>query len=61
MTGSEILRPAEAAERLGVRTRVIIEAMYYRRLPRVRLEDGTLGIPADALEDFDPSVQVRNG
>lgn len=60
MTGTEILRPAEAARRLGVRTRVIIEAMYYERLPRVRLEDGTLGIPADALEDFDPSVQVRN-
>ncbi len=60
MTSSEILRPAEAALRLGVRTRVVIEAMYYKRLPRVRLEDGTLGIPADALEDFDPSVQVRN-
>ncbi len=60
MTSSEILRPAEAARRLGVRTRVVIEAMYYKRLPRVRLEDGTLGIPADALEDFDPSVQVRN-
>ena len=60
MTSSEILRPAEAARRPGVRTRVVIEAMYYKRLPRVRLEDGTLGIPADALEDFDPSVQVRN-
>lgn len=60
MTGTEILRPAEAARRLGVRTRVIIEAMYYERLPRVRLEDGTLGIPEDALEDFDPSAQVRN-
>lgn len=60
MTGSEILRPAEAAQRLGVKTRVIIEAMYYKRLPRVRLDDGTLGVPADALEDFDPSVQVRN-
>lgn len=60
MTDSEILRPAEAAKRLGVRTRVVIEAMYYKRLPRVRLDDGTLGIPADALDDFDPSVQVRN-
>ncbi len=60
MTGLEILRPAEAAKRLGVRTRVIIEAMYYDRLPRVRLDDGTLGIPADALDDFDPSVQVRS-
>ncbi len=60
MSDPEILLPAEAAQRLGVRTRVIIEAMYYRRIPRVRLEDGTLGIPADALEDFDPSVQVRD-
>lgn len=60
MTDSEILRPAEAARRLGVRTRVVIEAMYYQRLPRVRLDDGTLGIPADALDDFDPSVQVRD-
>lgn len=60
MSDQEILLPAEAAQRLGVRTRVIIEAMYYKCLPRVRLEDGTLGIPADALENFDPSVQVRN-
>lgn len=52
MSEREVLLPAEAAERLGVRTRVIIEAMYYRTIPRVRLEDGTLGIPADALEDF---------
>lgn len=52
MSESEILRPAEAARRLGVRTRVIIQAMYERQLPRVRLEDGTLGIPADALKDF---------
>jgi hypothetical protein len=26
--------------------------MYERKLPRVRLDDGTLGIPADALDDF---------
>ncbi|HWL42770.1 MAG TPA: hypothetical protein VNQ73_07490 [Ilumatobacter sp.] len=51
--GTEILRPAEAAGRLGVRTRVVIEAMYYRRLPRVRLSDGLLGIPAPALEGFE--------
>ncbi|MDE3204408.1 MAG: hypothetical protein KGQ66_09290 [Acidobacteriota bacterium] len=59
MTETEILRPAEVAQRLGVRTRVIIEAMYYRRIPRVRLEDGTLGIPADALENFDPAAHNR--
>lgn len=52
MSESEILRPAEAARRLGVRTRVIIQAMYEKKLPRVRLADGTLGIPADALKDF---------
>jgi hypothetical protein len=45
----EVLRPAEAAERLGVRTLVIIEAMHERRVPRLRLPDGTLGVPADAL------------
>lgn len=53
MTQTEVLRPAEAARRLGVRTRVVIEAMYYERVPRVRLPDGTLGIPVDALDDFE--------
>jgi pyridoxal biosynthesis lyase PdxS len=48
----EILLPAEAARRLGVPTRVIIQAMYEKKLPRVRLADGTLGIPADALDGF---------
>ena len=27
--------------------------MYEQRLPRVRLEDGTLGIPAEALDQFE--------
>jgi hypothetical protein len=27
--------------------------MYEQRLPRVRLDDGTLGIPADALDSFE--------
>jgi hypothetical protein len=49
----ELLRPAEAAQRLGVKTRVVIQAMYEQRVPRVRLPDGTLGIPADALESFE--------
>jgi hypothetical protein len=53
MTDSEALLPAEAARRLGVPTRVVIQAMYETRLPRVRLDDGTLGIPADALEQFE--------
>jgi hypothetical protein len=48
----EILLPAEAARRLGIATKDIVRAMYERRIPRVRLEDGTLGIPADALADF---------
>jgi len=52
MTDPEILRPAEAAQRLGVRTRVVIKAMYERKLPRVKLPDGTLGIPADAVDQF---------
>jgi hypothetical protein len=49
MSKEEILRPAEAAERLGVRTLLVIEAMYEKRVPRVRLPDGTLGVPADSL------------
>ena len=53
---SNALLPAEAARRLGVPTRVVIQAMYEKMLPRVRLEDGTLGIPADALEDFEVSA-----
>ena len=53
MTEPEPLLPAEAARRLGVDTRVVIKAMYEERLPRVRLADGTLGIPAEALETFE--------
>lgn len=53
MTESPVLRPTEFAQRLGVRTKVVIEAMYERRVPRVRLEDGTLGIPEDALDSFE--------
>ena len=52
MTEPEVLLPAEAARRLGVETRVIVQAMYEKKLPRVKLEDGTLGIPADALDTF---------
>jgi len=52
MSESEVLRPADAARRLGVPTRIIIQAMYEQKLPRVRLADGTLGIPADALHTF---------
>jgi len=52
MSEHEVLLPAEAAQRLGVPTRVVVQAMYEKRLPRVRHEDGTLGIPADALDSF---------
>lgn len=52
MKEHDVLLPAEAAEFLGVKTRVIVQAMYEKRLPRVRLSDGTLGIPADALRTF---------
>ena len=53
MTEPEVLLPAEVARRLGVPTRVVVQAMYERTIPRVRLDDGTLGIPADALETFE--------
>ena len=52
MTESEVLLPAEVALRLGVATRVIVQAMYEMKLPRVKLQDGTLGVPADALQGF---------
>ena len=52
MTEEEVLLPAEAAQRLGVATRVVVQAMFEKRLPRVRLEDGTLGVPADSLDSF---------
>ena len=53
MTDNDALLPTEAARRLGVPTRVVIQAMHEKKLPRVRLADGTLGIPADALDDFE--------
>ena len=53
MSDGVVLRPSEFAERLSVNTRVVIQAMYERRVPRVRLGDGTLGIPAEALESFE--------
>ena len=53
MSEPELLLPAEAAERLGVRTLVVLKAMHEKRIPRVRLPDGTLGIPADALDSFE--------
>ncbi len=52
MNESTNLRPADAARRLGVPTRMVIQAMYEKKLPRVRLSDGTLGIPSDALDTF---------
>ena len=50
----EILRPTEFARRLGVDTIVVVRAMHERRVPRVKLDDGTFGIPAAALATFAP-------
>jgi len=52
VTDREVLLPAEAARRLGVPTRVVIQAMFEGTLPRARLDDGTLGVPVDALDGF---------
>ena len=52
MSESEVLLPAEFAQRAGVATRLVVEAMYEKRVPRVKLPDGTLGIPASALDTF---------
>ena len=53
MTNGQVLLPADAARRLGVPTRVIVQAMDERTIARVRLDDGTLGIPVDALDSFE--------
>ena len=50
MTEDAVLWPAEAARLLGVPTGVVVRLMYERRVERVRLEDGTLGIPTSALD-----------
>lgn len=50
MTEDSVLWPAEAARLLGVPTGVVVRLMYERRVERVRLEDGTLGIPTSALD-----------
>ena len=47
--------PAAAPRRLGVLTIVAIEAMFEQRPPRVRLIDGTLGIPAHG---YRPEVDI---
>jgi hypothetical protein len=57
VTEPEVLLPADAARRLGVRTRVVVQAMYERTMLRVRLDDGTPGIPEDAFDTF----EVRAG
>ena len=41
MRDAEGLSTAEAAIRLGVPTRLVIQAMHERKIPRARLEDGT--------------------
>ena len=47
-----VLRPSAAAAQLGVPTRDVIRLMWERRVPRVRLADGTLGVPQSAVEDL---------
>lgn len=49
----EILRPTQFARRLGVETIVVIRAMHERRVPKVKLDDGTFGIHASALTSFE--------
>jgi hypothetical protein len=44
-----VLRPSAAAELLGLPTREIIRLMWEERVPRVRLADGTLGVPEAAV------------
>lgn len=53
MTQAEVLRPAEFARRAGVETRFVVQAMYEQRVPRIRLDDGTLGVPESGLDAFE--------
>lgn len=56
VTASEILLPTEVARRVDVPTRRIVQAMHEKRIARVRLSDGTLGIPPAAAQRFDPGA-----
>ena len=47
-----VLRPSAVAAQLGVPTRDVIRLMWERRVPRVRLADGTLGVPQSAVEEL---------
>ena len=52
VNADEILRPSEFARRLGVATLVVVRAMHDRKVPLVKLDDGTFGIPESALATF---------
>ena len=41
-------------KRAGVPTKDVVRAMYERRVPMVLVADGTLAIPATALDGFTP-------
>ncbi len=47
----EPLRLAAAARAIGVPTREIVDAVYYRRI-RFVMVDGIACIPPDALDDY---------
>lgn len=52
-TADEVLRPTQFAQRLGVETIVVVRAMHRGDVPRIRMSDGSFGIPASALDTFD--------
>jgi len=58
-TTEEILRPSQFAKRLGVETLVIVRAMHEGTLPRIKMTDGTYGIPSAALTTFSPSSEAE--
>lgn len=47
----ELLRATEVGRRLGVSTRVVVDALYRREL-RYVLHRGIPHIPSDALEEY---------
>jgi hypothetical protein len=48
---AELLRASEAARRLGMPTKDLLQLVYDRKI-RFIMVDGIAHIPVDALEDF---------
>jgi len=52
---TELLRASEAARRLGVATKSLLELVQQRQI-RYEMVDGIAHIPADALDEYQARV-----